>query len=129
MPTTRQNPNSPKRYHEETNNHFVACQLQKAEEDADRLAAIAWQKAANELKAVEAEYQRRMEAYDPAPRHAVVARGRARRNEAAAAARAERAAATCCCGNTCCRRWTCCRSSTCGPKVCPLCCCSLNTGW
>ena len=62
MVATRQKRDAPKRYHEETNNHFVACKLQKAEEDADWLAAIAWHKAANEAKAVEDAYMRRMEA-------------------------------------------------------------------
>ena len=35
---------------------------QKAEDDVDWLAAIAWHKAANEAKAVEDAYMRRMEA-------------------------------------------------------------------
>jgi hypothetical protein len=40
MVAARQKRDAPKRYHEETNNHFVACKLQKAEEDADWLDNI-----------------------------------------------------------------------------------------
>jgi hypothetical protein len=66
MVTTRQKRDAPKRYHEETNNRFVARKLQKAEEDADWLAVIAAIKAANEAKAEIAEYHRRMEAWNRA---------------------------------------------------------------
>ena len=66
MVTTWQKRDAPKRYHEETNNHFVACKIQKAKEVADWLADIAAIKAANEAKAEVVEYHRHMEAWNPA---------------------------------------------------------------
>ena len=62
----RPNPTSPKRYMDELNNEFVSRKVQKAEEDADLQADIAAIKAAKEAEALHAEYQRRMEAWNPA---------------------------------------------------------------
>ena len=65
MVTLRQNPSAPKRLMDETNNEFVSRKVQKAEEDADLQADIAAIKAAKEAEALQAEYQRRMEAWNP----------------------------------------------------------------
>ena len=51
---------------DELNNEFVSRKVQKAEKDADLQADIDAIKAAKEAEALQAEYQRRMEAWNPA---------------------------------------------------------------
>jgi hypothetical protein len=57
----RETLSSPQRLLNENGDEEYARQVQKAGEDADRQAAIAWQHAANEAQEVEDEYQGRME--------------------------------------------------------------------